>query len=118
LFRLALFFAFALYLLIYIQGHQFLVSPPPLPEAGPLPADLASPASEAPESDESQDGDDVKESEEETSSSTSPPLVLAKDVGVDKKRKHVDEIASSSSTAAGKAPVLAEDMEYFDMLAS
>jgi hypothetical protein len=37
---------------------------------------------------------------------------------VDKKRKRVDEIASSSSAAAGKAPVLAEDMEYFDLLAS
>jgi hypothetical protein len=47
-----------------------------------------------------------------------PPPALAEDVGVDKKRKHVDDIASSSSAAAGKAPILAEDMEYFDMLAS
>jgi hypothetical protein len=101
-----------------MQGHQFLVSRPPLPEAGPLPADLASPRSEAPEADESQDGDDVEESEEETSSSTSPPPARAEDVGVDKKRKRVDEIASSSSAAAGKSPILAEDMEYFDMLAS
>jgi hypothetical protein len=101
-----------------MQDHQFLVSRPPLPEAGPLPADLASPASEAPKADKSQDRDDVEESEEETSSSTSPPPALAKEVGVDKKRKCVDEIASSSSAAAGKAPVLAEDMEYFDMLAS
>jgi hypothetical protein len=101
-----------------MQGHQFLVSRAPLPEAGPLPADLASPASEALEADKSQDGDDVEESEEETSSSTSPPPALAREVGVDKKRKRVDKIASSSSAAAGKAPVLAEDMEYFDMLAS
>jgi hypothetical protein len=101
-----------------MQVHQFLVSRHPLPEAGPLPADLASPAYEAPEADESQDGDDVEESEEETSSSTSPHPALAEDVGVDKKRKRVDDIASSSSVAAGKAPVLAEDMEYFDMLAS
>jgi hypothetical protein len=79
---------------------------------------LASPASEAPEADESQDGDDVKESEDETSSSTSPPPALAEDVGVDKKRKRVDEIASSSSAVAGKAPVIVEDVEYFDMLAS
>jgi hypothetical protein len=49
---------------------------------------------------------------------TSPPSILAEDVGVDKKRKRVNEIASSSSAAAGKAPVLVEDMEYFDMLAS
>jgi hypothetical protein len=101
-----------------MQGHQFLVSHPPLPELGPLLADLASPVSKAPEADESQDGDDAKESEEETSSSTSPPLVLAEDAGVNKKRKRVDEIASSSSAAANKAPVLAEDMEYFDLLAS
>jgi hypothetical protein len=101
-----------------MQDHQFLVSRPPLPEVGPLPADLASPASEAPEADKSQDGDDVEESEEETSSSTSPPPSLAEDVGVDKKRKRIDEIASSSSAVAGKAPVLAEDIEYFDMLAS
>jgi hypothetical protein len=102
----------------YMQDHQFLVSRPPLPEAGPLPADLASPVSEAPEADESQDEDDVDESEEETSSSTSPPPAFAEDVVVDKKRKRVDEIASSSSAAAGKASVEVEDPEYFDMLAS
>jgi hypothetical protein len=91
-----------------MQGHQFLVSRPPLPEAGPLPADLASPASEAPKADESQDGDDVEESEEETSSSISPLPAFAEEVGVNKKRKCVDEITSSSFAAAGKAPVLAE----------
>jgi hypothetical protein len=101
-----------------MQGHQFLVSHPPLPEAGPLPADLASPISKAPEANESQDGDDAEESEEETSSSTSPPPILAEDAGVDKKRKCVNGIASSSSTTADKASVLAEDMEYFDLLAS
>jgi hypothetical protein len=101
-----------------MQGHQFIVSRPPLPEGGPLPADLASPASEAPEADDSQDGDDVEESEDETSLSTSPPPALAEDVGVDKKRKRVDDIASSSSAAAGKASVEVEDLEYFDMLAS
>jgi hypothetical protein len=101
-----------------VQGHLFLVSRPPLLEAGPLLADLASPTSEAPEADKSQDGDDAEESEEETSSSTSPPPALVEDADVDKKRKRVDEIASSSSAAAGKAPVLAEDMEYFDLLAS
>jgi hypothetical protein len=101
-----------------MQGHQFIVSRPPLLEAGPLLADLASPASEAPEADESQDEEDIKESENETSSSTSLPPSLADEVGVDKKGKRVDEIASSSSAAAGKAPVIVEDLEYFDMLAS
>jgi hypothetical protein len=101
-----------------VQGHQFLVSRPPLPEAGPLPADLASSVSEAPEADENQDGDDAEESEEDTSLSTSPPPVHSEDTGIDKKRKRVDELASSSSVAANKASVLAGDMEYFDLLAS
>jgi hypothetical protein len=101
-----------------VQGHQFLVSRSPLPEEGPLSADLASSVSKAPEAEENQDGDDAKESEEDTSSSTSPPPVLAEDTGVDKKRKRVDEFASSSSAAADKTSVLAGDMEYFDLLAS
>jgi hypothetical protein len=101
-----------------VQGHQFLVSRPPLPEAGPLPADLASSVSEAPKADENQDRDDAEESEEDTSSSTSPPPVHSEDTGIDKKRKRVDEFASSSSTAADKASLFAGDMEYFDLLAS
>jgi hypothetical protein len=105
-----------------VQEHQFLVSRPPLPEEGPLLADLASSVSEAPEAEQNQDGDDAKESEEDTSSTTSPPPVLSEDTGVDKKRKRVDEFASPSSslqrTAADKAPVLVEDIEYFDLLAS
>jgi hypothetical protein len=47
--------------LFVVQGHQFLLSRPPLPEAEPLPADLASSVSEAPEADENQDGDDAEE---------------------------------------------------------
>jgi hypothetical protein len=94
---------------------------PPLPEAGPLLADLASFVSEAPEAEENQDGDDAKESEEDTSSTTSSPPVLSEDTGVDKKRKRVDEFASSSSflqkAAADKASVLEGDIEYFDLLA-
>jgi hypothetical protein len=49
--------------LFYTQGHQFLVSHPPLTEVGPLPAELASSVSEAPEADDNQDGDDAEESE-------------------------------------------------------
>jgi hypothetical protein len=105
-----------------VQDHQFLVSRPPLPEAGPLPADLASSISEAPEAEENQDGNDAKESEEDTSSTTSPPPALSEDTGVDKKRKHVDDFTSLSTslqrTAADKAPVLEEDIEYFGLLAS
>jgi hypothetical protein len=104
--------------LFYMQGHQFLGSHPPLPEAGPLPAELASSVCEAPEADDNQDGDDAKESEEETSSSTSSPSVPAEDASVDKKRKRVEEFASLSSAAADKASVPAEDEEYFDLLAT
>jgi hypothetical protein len=100
-----------------VQGHQFLVSRPPLPEEGPLPADLASSVSEAPEANENQDGDDAEESKEDTSSSTSPSPVHSEDIGIDK-RKRVDEFASLSSAAADKASVPAGEMEYFDLLAS
>jgi hypothetical protein len=105
-----------------VQGHQFLLSRPPLPEAGPLSADLASSVSKAPEADENQDGDDAKKSEEGTSLSTLPPPVHSKDTGMDKKRKRVDEFASLSSSlqkaVADKASILAGDMEYFNLLAS
>jgi hypothetical protein len=105
-----------------VQDHQFLVSLPPLPEEGPLAADLASTVSEAPEAEENQDGDEAEESEEDTSSTTSPPPALSKDTGIDKKRKRVDELASSSTstqrTTADEAPVLEEDVEFFDLMAS
>jgi hypothetical protein len=92
------------------------------PEKGPLSADLASTISEAPEAEENQDGEEAEESEEDTSSTTSPPPALSEDTGIDKKRKHVDEFASSSTsaqrTAADKAPILEGDVEFFDLMAS
>jgi hypothetical protein len=84
-----------------VQEHQFLVSRPPLPEAGPLLADLASSVSEAPEAEENQDGDDAEESEEDTSSTTPPPPALSEDIGADKKRKRVDDFASLSFSLQG-----------------
>jgi hypothetical protein len=74
--------------------------------------------SEAPEADENQDRDGAEESEEDTSSLTSPSHVHSEDTGIDKKRKRVDEFASSSSAAADKASVPVGEMEYFDLLAS
>jgi hypothetical protein len=101
---------------------MFLVSRPHLPEEGPLPADLASFVSEAPETEENQDGDDAEESEEDTSSTTSPPPALSEDTSADKKRKRVDDFTSLSTslqrTAASKAPVLEEDIEFFDLMVS
>jgi hypothetical protein len=83
---------------------------------------LVSAASEAPEAEENQDGDDAKESQEETSSTMSPPPALSEDLSVDKKRKRVEELASSSTsaqrTAAGEAPILDEEQELFDLLDS
>jgi hypothetical protein len=100
-----------------MHDHRFFFSRPPLPEEGPIPADLASAISEAPEAEENQDGDDAKGSEEDTSS-TSPPPALSEDTCVDKKRKRVEELASSSTSiqriAAGEAPVQEEDLELFD----
>jgi hypothetical protein len=105
-----------------LQDHQFLVSRPPLPEKGPLLADLTSAISEAPEAEENQDGNDVEISEDETSSTTSPPPTLSKDLVVDKKRKHVEELASLNTsiqrTAAGETLVQEDDLELFDYMVS
>jgi hypothetical protein len=86
--------------------------------------DLVAVASEAPEVEEIQDGDDAKESQEETSSTMSPCPTLSEDLGVDKKRKRVEELASSSTsvqrTVAGEAPTLegGGGVELFDLLDS
>jgi hypothetical protein len=51
-----------------------------------------------------------------------PPPTLSKDIGIDKKRKRVDELSSSSTstqrTVADEAPVLEEGVEFFDLMAS
>jgi hypothetical protein len=105
-----------------LQDHRFFVSRPPLPEEGPILADLAFAVSEAPEAEENQDGDDVKGLEEDTSSMMSSPPTLSEDTCVDKKRKHVEELASSSTSiqraTASEAPVQEEDLELFDFMAS
>jgi hypothetical protein len=56
-------------------------------------------ASEPPEAEDSQDGDKREDSLERTSSPMSPPPALSEDLGIDKKRKHVEEFASSSASA-------------------
>jgi hypothetical protein len=105
-----------------LQDHQFLVSRPPFPEEGPLSADLASAASDAPEAEENQDKNDAEGSEEDTSSTTSPPPALSEDNCVDRKRKHVEELASSSTsiqrTAVSEAPFRGDDLELFNFMAS
>jgi hypothetical protein len=53
---------------------------------------------------------------------TSPPPALSEDTGANKKRKCVDELTSLSTfvqrTAANEAPVLEEDVEFFDLMVS
>jgi hypothetical protein len=79
-------------------------------------------ASEAPEAEDSQDGDESEDSLERTSSTTSPPPALSEDLGVDKKRKHAEEITSSSASAhetvAGEASAPEDDIELFDFMDS
>jgi hypothetical protein len=89
---------------LFLQAHQFLVSRPPLLEEGPIQADPVSATFKAPEAEQSQDGDDVKDSLEGTSSTTSPPPALSEEPSLDRKRKHVEEFLSSS-TSASKAGV-------------
>jgi hypothetical protein len=59
---------------------------------------------------------------DKTSSTTSPPPALSKDLGVDKKRKRVEELASSSASThknvAGEASALEDEEELFDALDS
>jgi hypothetical protein len=84
--------------------------------------DLVAAAPKAPEAEEIQDGGDAKESQEETSSTMSPPPALSEDLGVDKKRKRVEELASSSTSAqrtmVGEAPGLEGGVELLDLLDS
>jgi hypothetical protein len=107
---------------LFFQGHQFLVSRPRLPEEGPIQADPIFAASEAPEAEESQDGDDAKDSLEGTSSTTSPPPAHSKDPSLDRKRKHVEEFISSSTSASkvvvGEPFAPHEVEELFDLLDS
>jgi hypothetical protein len=78
--------------------------------------------SEAPEAKDSLDGDEGEDSLERTSSTMSPPLALSEDLGIDKKRKHVKELASLSASAhknvAEEASALEDEEELFDALDS
>jgi hypothetical protein len=106
------FFAFLYYVaafltglrLTLVQGHQFLVSRPPLPEEGPIQADPVSAAFEAPEANKGQDGDDAKVSLEESSSTTLPPPANSEEPSLDKMRKRLDELLSSSTSTPRNVP--------------
>jgi hypothetical protein len=108
--------------LFSFQDHQSLVSRPPLPEGGAIQDVPVSAASEAPKAEDSQDGDEGEDSLEGTSSTTLPPPALSEDLGVDKKRKRVEELASSSAsthkTVVGETLVLEDEQELFNALDS
>jgi hypothetical protein len=79
-------------------------------------------AFEAPEAEDSQDGDKGEDSLERTSSTMSPPPTLSEDLGVDKKRKRVEEFTSSSASAhktvVGETSAPEDDVELFDLMDS
>jgi hypothetical protein len=79
-------------------------------------------ASEAPEVEDSKDGDESEVSLEGTSSMMSPPPALSEDLSVDKKRKRVKELASSSASThkivTGETFALEDELEIFDALDS
>jgi hypothetical protein len=108
--------------LAFVQGHQFFVSRPPLPEGGPFQADPVSDASEAPKVEESQDGDGAEDSMEGNSLTTSPPPAHSEDPSLDRKRKRVEELISSSTSvskaAVGEPSAPNDDIEIFDLLNS
>jgi hypothetical protein len=100
-----------------------LVSRPPLPEEGPIQADPASAASEAPEADKGQDGDDAEISREDSGSTSSPPLANYEEKSLEKKRKRLDDLLSSSTSIPKDAPGepvvdKSSDIEMFDDLDS
>jgi hypothetical protein len=53
---------------------------------------------------------------------TSPPPALSEDIGIDKKRKRVEEFTSSSAsthkTMAGETHAPEDDVELFDLMDS
>jgi hypothetical protein len=79
-------------------------------------------AFKAPEAKDSQDGDEDEDSLERTSSMTSPPPTLSEDLGIDKKRKRVEEFTSSSAsthkTVAGETSAPEGDVELFNLMDS
>jgi hypothetical protein len=79
-------------------------------------------ASEAPEAEDSQDRDEAENSLEGTSSTTLPPPVVSEDLGLNRKRKRMTKLISSSTSThknvTREASVLEEEVELFDTLDS
>jgi hypothetical protein len=100
-----------------------LISRPPLPEEGLIQAEPASAASKAPEANDGQDRDDAEVSREESSSTSSPPPASFEEPSLDKKRKRLDELLSSSTSTERDAPgepstTNTSEVNFFDALDS
>jgi hypothetical protein len=98
------------------------VSRPPLPEGGDIQNVPVFAASEALEVEDNQDGDESEDLLEDTSLTTSPPPALSEDCGIDKKRKRVKELLSSSTsthtTVIGETSAPEDDVELFNLMDS
>jgi hypothetical protein len=94
------------FLLFFVgsQGHLSLTSRPPLPEEGPLVAEIASFELEAPETVENQGGDGFEGSLEGSMSTQSPPLAEFEEQDVGRKRKHQEDLISLGSSKLKDVP--------------
>jgi hypothetical protein len=70
---------------------------PPLPEEGPISADVAPSDSEAPEAFENLDWDGAEGSMEGSDSTLAPPLAESEFHNVDKKQKRLEDLNSFGS---------------------
>jgi hypothetical protein len=100
-----------------------LVSRPHLPKEGPIEADPVPAGSEAPEANENQDGDEAEGSLEESDSTTLPPPAVFEDRDLEKRRKRVGDVASSSPSvlkeASGEAAAAKDpEPDMFELLDS
>jgi hypothetical protein len=75
-----------------------LASRLPLPEEGPINAEVATTDSEAPEACDNQDGNGAKGSLEGSDSTLLPPLAESKAQGPEKKRKCLEDLTSSGTS--------------------
>jgi hypothetical protein len=76
----------------------------PLPEEGPIAAEVTPAVSKSPEAFKNQDGDGAKGSLEGSDSTLSPPPAESEDQGADKKRKCLEDLTSSGSSKPKDVP--------------
>jgi hypothetical protein len=100
-----------------------LDSRPPLPEEGPINAEVAPADSKAPEACENQDGDEAEGSLEGSDSTLSPPLTESEAQGAEKKHKRTEDLTSSGTSNPEDVPQeqttsKGSDLDIFELLDS